>query len=370
MGGMNPNKRGFLQDFFPVNTSAGYLRALLTLLTAFILWTFYAQNQADPASPIFDPPAGAGLIASVLSELAWRYFHPTVLLLTFTPFVLFYFAYRQVAAFLSASLDIHPRQMRHYLMRGAFSMHKIKTRTDDKGRIALDAQADILYKLGGPAQIQIRPEDILLIETISDGSFKMALCRDTTQPCVRDLGHAHKIAGLLHESDLCFTIKTPAISEPITFKLAFSRLLSTEKDGISISPLDACFLLSLLQPKSPIKHFLNAEVRKFFQKHSNAEPENMRDDPIQPSKPLPARKPYHKCYAQYIWKYKRLRKYPIRLHRRSCYSSFFARKTTAISSSAPGDGSQAQLLKELKLHLQREMVSFFNLSTIHITITK
>ncbi len=371
---MNQNKRDFLQDLFPVNSSAGKLRALLTLLTIFILWTFNAQNMADPASNIFDTPAGSGLIASVLGELALRYFHPSVLILTFTPFILFFFAQRQTAAFLSATLDINPRQMQRYLMRCAFSAHKIKAKTDGTDRIALDKQGDILLKLGGPAQIQVAPGDFLLIETISSGTFQLALCRDTAQPCICNLDHSQRIAGLLHESNLRFAIQTPAFSAPISLAVAFPRFMPTDKEEstayLSISPHDARFLLSLLQPQSPVQHLLDIEVRRFFQKRSQVEQEQILDNPIQPSISLPANKPAHNSYAQHVQLFKRERNSLFRLHRRSCYSSSFVSKTTSLIPPAQVNPSQAGLLKELKLHLQREMVSFFKLSTIHITITK
>jgi hypothetical protein len=314
------------------------------------------------------------LIASVLGELALRYFHPSVLILTFTPFVLFFFAHRQTAAFLSAALNINPHQMQRYLMRCAFPAHKIKAKTDGTGRITHDEQGDILLKLGGPAQIQIAPGDILLIETISSGAFHLVLCRDTAQPCICDLDHSQRIAGLLHESNLRFSIQTPAFSEPIGLALAFPRFTPTEKEGsaayLSISPHDARFLLSLLLPQSPFQHMLGIEVRRFFQKRSHLEQEQMLDNPIQPSISLPAKKPAHNSYAQLAHLFKRSRKSLFRLHRRSCYSSSFERKTTSIIPPAQVNPSQMGLLKELKLHLQREMVSFFKLSTIHITIMK
>ena len=374
MGGMNQNKRDFLQDLFPVNSSAGKLRALLTLLTIFILWTFNAQNQADPASYIFDRSAGSGLIESVLGELALRYFNPSVLIMTFTPFILLFFAHRQTAAFLSAALVINPRQMQRYLMRCAFSIHKIKAKTDGTDRIALDEQGDILLKLGGPAQVQVAPGDFLLIETISSGTFHLALCRDTAQPCICDLDHLQRMAGLLHESNLRFAIQTPTLSEPIGFTLAFPRFMPTEKEGsaayLSISPHDARFLLSLIQPQSPVQHLLDAEACRFFQKRSQVEQEQMLDNPIQPPILLPARKAAHNSYAQHVQLFKRARKSLFRLHRRSCYCSFFGSKTTSLIPPAQVNPSQVGLLKELKLHLQREMVSFFKLSTIHITIMK
>lgn len=352
--------RDIARAFLPVNPFAGKLRALLSGLVVFILWTVNAQNRSLPADGLIQFQPESGFIADVLLDLAGRYIHPGTLLLTFIPVALFKLALAQAAGLLRQASGESTASAAAYLKRCAFASSRISTEAT-----AL-AQTDALQTLGGPAEIRLAPDVWLLIR--STDHYFLVRGRDGQVRGKYALPHREQIAGVMHADNLILPVDFSHQEKAYRVYL-HTQLAPGDNDEPSGSPAlskhDADYLLALNAPEALLLPLLGHAIQRYLRSlDSEVAPLTAENSP-RAAEADERQREEHDNYAHTIAPVLPQRKGFARPRRHSLYHAH-ASSENDESMAAPADD---MFLSGLEGHIRQEMVSFFGLENIHITLT-
>ena len=352
--------RDITRAFLPVNPFAGKLRALLSGLVVFILWTVNAQNRSLPADGLVQFQPESGFIADVLLDLAGRYFHPGTLLLTFIPVALFRLAQAQASGLLRQASGESTASTAAYLKRCAFAASKISTEAT-----AL-AQTDALQTLGGPAEIRLAPDVWLLIR--STDQYLLVRGQGGQVPVKYALPHRHQIAGVMHADNLILPVEFLHQEKTYCVNL-HTHLAAGENDELSGSTAlrkhDADYLLALNAPEALILPVLGHAIQRYLRPLDGVPAPLTAENSPRAAEAGVRQRVDHDNYAHTIVPVLPQCKGFARPRRHSLYHAH-ASSEKDDSMAAPADDT---FMSGLEDHIRQEMVSFFGLENIHITLT-
>ena len=361
--------RAVSEAFLPVNPFAGKLRALLGILLLFILWTFNAQNRSLPVDGFIRPQPQGGFIANVLLDLAGRYFHPATLGLTFIPCILFFLARQQTALLLRQVTETDIKTAQKFLDRCAFSSNAVSIAARDGSRQARDPHALSVWTFGGPAKVSVSATEYMILRSSMIQRYQLVDCAANDRPCALLLAHHEYIAGTIPFSNLTFPLSEADAREFGRLKLRIIPPENATHTGLigmqEISIADARFLLETLNPGRVILPSIRPAIRRFLDTQDEGLPASTAVSKHSPcgrrSQPLKK----HFCYAQTTALFLPGKKWFARPRKHTLHTGAIPAGVAASSTIQP---LTDQVLIGLEAHLQREMVSFFNLDKIKFTI--
>ena len=360
--------RKLARAFLPVNPFAGKLRALLLFLSVFIVWTINAQNRSLPADGFIHLPAESGFIRTVLLDLAGRYFHPGTLLLTLMPIIIFTIARAQAADLLREISGADQPASKDYLDRCAFSSGKSAVSVSGSERGLSSDALHPLRVLGGPAVIHFSSAEMLVIESMRNSEYHLISLAANPAAGEYDLLYGDKFSGTLPDSACSLRLQI----EYERILRQFELLVDLPTPPASTHPInsqainkdDAWFLLDIAKGGSGIRPWLQGAIKHAIETDSSRTLNTNDHKPAVELKTIDRGKPGHNNYAQSIAPLLPGRKGFSRPRKHTLYHRDNAEVSSGDPASDPMDGSMNLIFEDM----QREMVSFFNLENIHVTI--
>jgi hypothetical protein len=361
--------RKISQAFLPVNAFAGKLRALLGVLLIFILWTFNAQNKSLPVDGFIRLQPQGGFIANILLDLAGRYFHPATLGLTFAPCILLFMARQQIAILLKQVYDTGIKTAQKFLDQCAFSTNAVSIAACDLSQQTRDPQALSVHAFGGPAKVTLSASAYLILRSSLTQRYQLVHCLAQEQPCTLNLTHQQHVAGTIPFSHLTFPLPAADDREFVQIRLQIIPSENTTQNGLvimeDISTEDAQFLLKTAQPDKVILPLMGNEIQRFLNSLDEDLPASQANSKHRPSAKPNQQLKRHSNYAQLAALFLPRKRWFARPRKHALYSGAITCSHTAKQTAYP---LADQMLIGLEAHVQREMVSFFNLEKIQFTI--
>jgi hypothetical protein len=371
MDKMREGLRKIAQAFLPVNPFAGKLRALLGFLLIFILWTFNAQSRSLPVDGFIRPQPGGGFIANVLRDLAGRYFHPATLGLTFIPCILLFLARQQTAHLLKQVIDTDIKTAQKFLDRCAFSSNRVSIAAAELSQQARDMQARSVQAYGGPARVTLSVTEYVILRSSLTHQYALVHCRTQERPCTLMLDHQQHLAGAIPFSHLTLPLHTADGREiaQVMMQVIPSENI-THNDVIvteEISAENARFLLETRTPERVILPRMRHALQRFLTSQDEELPAAQANPSHKPAGRHYQQSKRHTNYAQPAALFLPTKRWFSRPRKHTLYcGGVTCGHAAELTAYQPGD----EMLRALQAHIQREMVSFFNLENIQFTIKK
>ena len=385
---LNQNKKPVREQLFVVNKSSGRLRLLLLILLFLIYWTILAQYKLSrlTISDNFNTllPEPTNFTSGIVQEMLLGYFSLSTILFVVIPLLIFILTKKIIERYLQLIFSsIGLGQIERYLNNCAFSFrNKDQFFHKDTPSIS-NINQDYLSYLGGPVSFSFESSSMIIVQNIKNQDCYV-IAPDSENPTVKfHLSHGDRIYAIILESDrqiILKKLKVQANNKPkiifnsITFQFSFNlsrnnhRAAFTRKTKIQ----EANFLSYLSSDdKSIIHRFLYDETQSFLQNNmpilfdniSFPNSINESNENFSEKSPINHHENYAEISQSRIYKtYKAKRK-----HQHSRY--FFLRKNTSLTlNTQDRENDFNDLVTRLSSYLNKQIKSFFHISTIQTSI--
>ena len=383
-------KKSIRDQLFIVNKPAGRLRLVLIVLLFLIYWTLFAQTKIAPIAisnnflALFPEPKK--FTSGIIQDILLRYFSPSTILFVVTPLIIFLSIKKIITKYLHLLFpSIGLKESNRYLTKCAFSFPIRNTYIYENNLAKPQEAQEHLKFLGGPAVFSFDPLSAFIIQNIKNRDYFLISSDylSTTEKFL--LSHGEKLFTVITKDDRKVLLKNLKIQDKygrtfdfnlisLWFNFNTSHKEFTPFLSRKITLYDAR-LLSYLGGyyRNIIHDFLYDETQNFLHKNASV---LFNDNSISSSIkqvhekfPDLAPKKLHEIYTEIVPAITKKSRRVNRKHKHSRYT--FLRKKSVFSLKAQNEeDNNKQLILQLSNYLNKQLKSFFHISTIQISIIK
>ncbi len=381
-------KKSIRDQLFIVNKPAGRLRLILIVLLFLIYWTLLAQIEITPLSLSNNflalLPEPKKFTSGIIRDILLRYFSPSTILFTVIPLIIFLTIKKIISRYLHLLFSsIGLKESNRYLTKCAFSFPIRNTYIYEDNLAKPQESKEHLKFLGGPAVFSFDPLSSFIIQNIKNRDYFLISSdyQSTTEKFL--LSHGEKIFTVISKGDCKVLLKNLKIQDQhgrildfnlislwFNFNTSQKKYASFLSRKITLHDARLLFYLGGFG-RNIIHHFLYDEAQNFLHKNASV---LFNDSSISSSAKQAhekfldlAPKKLHKIYTEIVPAITQKSHRVNRKHKHSRY--IFMRKKNVFSIKAHNEkDNNKQLILQLSNYLNKQLKSFFHISTIQISI--